>query len=128
MYPPRKYTEAATSIVDRSGKLEEVAELIETNMQLIGATAIEDKLQEGVPDAIASLATAGIKIWVLTGDKEETAINIGWVHLTSCPCLRCSRTDDPSHTVCKTLFILDVAAVDHACCVGVLQLCVPTAE
>lgn len=64
-------------MVDRAGKLEEVAELIETNMQLIGATAIEDKLQEGVPDAIASLATAGIKIWVLTGDKEETAINIG---------------------------------------------------
>lgn len=39
-------------------------------MQLIGATAIEDKLQDGVPDAIANLASAGIKIWVLTGDKQ----------------------------------------------------------
>ena len=39
-------------------------------MILIGATAIEDKLQDGVPDAIASLAVAGIKIWVLTGDKQ----------------------------------------------------------
>jgi magnesium-transporting ATPase (P-type) len=33
--------------------------------------------QEGVPDAVASLSAAGIKVWVLTGDKEETAINIG---------------------------------------------------
>ena len=41
-----------------------------------GATAIEDKLQDGVPEAIAELAAAGINIWVLTGDKEETAINI----------------------------------------------------
>ena len=39
-------------------------------MALIGATAIEDKLQDGVPDAIARLANAGIKIWVLTGDKQ----------------------------------------------------------
>lgn len=47
-------------------------------MTLIGGTAIEDKLQEGVPDTIAVLAEAGIKIWVLTGDKTETAINIGF--------------------------------------------------
>lgn len=45
-------------------------EEIEKNMILIGATAIEDKLQDGVPDTIANLALAGIKIWVLTGDKQ----------------------------------------------------------
>ena len=45
-------------------------EEIEQNMMLIGATAIEDKLQDGVPDTIANLALAGIKIWVLTGDKQ----------------------------------------------------------
>lgn len=39
-------------------------------MQLVGVTAIEDKLQDGVPQTIASLQTAGIKIWVLTGDKQ----------------------------------------------------------
>ena len=43
----------------------------------MGASAIEDRLQDGVPDAIATLAKAGIKLWVLTGDKMETAINIG---------------------------------------------------
>lgn len=42
------------------------------------ATAIEDKLQEGVPETIADLMSAGIKMWVLTGDKTETAINIGY--------------------------------------------------
>lgn len=45
-------------------------EEIETDMILIGASAIEDKLQDGVPDAIANLALADIKIWVLTGDKQ----------------------------------------------------------
>lgn len=58
--------------------LEKVAEKVEVNLQIVGATAIEDKLQEGVPRCIADLAEAGIKIWVLTGDKEETAINIGY--------------------------------------------------
>lgn len=46
-------------------------------MFLLGATAIEDKLQEGVPDTIHTLQAAGVKVWVLTGDRQETAINIG---------------------------------------------------
>ncbi|NWI67099.1 AT8B2 ATPase, partial [Todus mexicanus] len=46
--------------------------------QLLGATAIEDKLQQGVPETIAILTLANIKIWVLTGDKQETAVNIGY--------------------------------------------------
>ena len=47
------------------------------NLMLLGATAIEDRLQAGVPETIATLMRADIKIWVLTGDKQETAINIG---------------------------------------------------
>ena len=47
------------------------------SMNVSGATAIEDKLQDGVAQTIANLELAGIKIWVLTGDKQETAINIG---------------------------------------------------
>ncbi|KAK1931978.1 Phospholipid-transporting ATPase IB [Phytophthora citrophthora] len=72
-----KYQEAVTSLTNRDELLEQVAEIIETEMKIVGATAIEDKLQAGVPAAIANLAQAGIKIWMLTGDKEETAINIG---------------------------------------------------
>jgi len=56
----------------------QVAELIEKELILIGCTAIEDKLQEGVPSCIETLSKAGIKIWVLTGDKMETAINIAY--------------------------------------------------
>lgn len=59
-------------------KIEEAANLIERKLKLIGATAIEDKLQDGVPEAIATLLKADINIWVLTGDKQETAINIGY--------------------------------------------------
>ncbi|EMS47399.1 Phospholipid-transporting ATPase 3 [Triticum urartu] len=58
--------------------LRTVAELIEKDLILIGCTAIEDKLQEGVPACIETLSAAGIKIWVLTGDKMETAINIAY--------------------------------------------------
>ena len=47
-------------------------------MEILGATAIEDKIQDGVPETIDSLMKAGIKVWVLTGDKQETAINIGY--------------------------------------------------
>lgn len=41
-----------------------------------GATGVEDRLQDGVPDTIAALRGAGLQIWVLTGDKQETALNI----------------------------------------------------
>jgi len=69
---------AASAIHDREEKLERVSEMIEQELTLLGGTAIEDRLQEGVPDTIALLAEAGIKLWVLTGDKVETAINIGF--------------------------------------------------
>lgn len=69
---------AAAALTDREEKLEQVASEIEQNLMLIGGTAIEDRLQDGVPDTISLLADAGIKLWVLTGDKVETAINIGY--------------------------------------------------
>jgi phospholipid-translocating ATPase len=62
---------------DREEKMDDVASEIEQQLRLVGATAIEDKLQDGVPETIADLKKAGIKIWVATGDKLETAIAIG---------------------------------------------------
>nr|GEX60240.1 phospholipid-transporting ATPase 3 [Tanacetum cinerariifolium] len=73
-----KFIQAKSSLRDREKKLDEVAELIERDLNLIGCTAIEDKLQEGVPACIETLSKAGLKIWVLTGDKLETAINIAY--------------------------------------------------
>ncbi|XP_057674978.1 phospholipid-transporting ATPase IC [Corythoichthys intestinalis] len=74
----RKHMEAQVTMVNRDAALDQVYEQIEKNLMLIGATAIEDKLQDGVPETIAQLAKAEIKIWVLTGDKKETAENIGF--------------------------------------------------
>lgn len=74
----REYDKAATALIDRDEKLEQVADIIEQDLELLGGTAIEDCLQDGVPDTIALLGDAGIKLWVLTGDKVETAINIGF--------------------------------------------------
>ncbi|KAI7904565.1 uncharacterized protein BX663DRAFT_502824 [Cokeromyces recurvatus] len=72
------YDKAATTLVNRADELDKAAEMIEQNLFLLGATAIEDKLQEGVPDTIHTLQEAGINVWVLTGDRQETAINIGY--------------------------------------------------
>lgn len=72
------YNSARTATEDRDEKLLQAFCEIEQDLDLLGATAIEDKLQDGVPGTIANLAEANIKIWVLTGDKQETAINIGY--------------------------------------------------
>ncbi|KAK9443109.1 phospholipid-translocating P-type ATPase domain-containing protein [Metarhizium brunneum] len=74
----KEHDAAASALENREEKLENVADMIEQELYLLGGTAIEDRLQDGVPDTIALLAKAGIKLWVLTGDKVETAINIGF--------------------------------------------------
>uniref|UniRef100_A0A803KIX8 Phospholipid-transporting ATPase n=1 Tax=Xenopus tropicalis TaxID=8364 RepID=A0A803KIX8_XENTR len=70
--------EASTALENREERLAAAYEEIESNMMLLGATAIEDKLQEGVIETISSLLLANIKVWILTGDKQETAMNIGY--------------------------------------------------
>jgi phospholipid-transporting ATPase len=62
---------------NKESKLDDLGASIEKNLEFVGCSAIEDKLQDGVPEAIALLMSAGIRVWVLTGDKEETAIEIG---------------------------------------------------
>ena len=107
----REHEKAATSLVNRDEKLEEVADLIEQELELLGGTAIEDCLQDGVPDTISLLADAGIKLWVLTGDKVETAINIGF----SCNLLNNDMElihlkveDDETNTTCEDEFLKSV--------------------
>lgn len=74
-----QYTQAKMAVKDRSQKVEEAGGLIESDgLRLLGCTAIEDKLQDGVPETIEKLRRAGMKMWMLTGDKRETAINIGY--------------------------------------------------
>uniref|UniRef100_A0A8C7FPC6 Phospholipid-transporting ATPase n=1 Tax=Oncorhynchus kisutch TaxID=8019 RepID=A0A8C7FPC6_ONCKI len=78
---------AETSIENREELLLESAQRLETNLTLLGATGIVDRLQEEVPETIEALQRAGVKVWVLTGDKQETAINI------ACACKLLRTTD-----------------------------------
>ncbi|XP_040460796.1 phospholipid-transporting ATPase VB [Falco naumanni] len=70
--------EAEAAIDNRDELLMETTQHLETKLTLLGATGIEDRLQDGVPDTIAALREAGIQVWVLTGDKQETAVNIAY--------------------------------------------------
>ncbi|XP_016843759.1 probable phospholipid-transporting ATPase IA isoform X4 [Nasonia vitripennis] len=72
------YDKANMNLSNKEEKVAEAADLIETKLTLLGATAIEDQLQDQVPETIESLIQADIRVWVLTGDKQETAINIGY--------------------------------------------------
>ncbi|RZC10336.1 probable phospholipid-transporting ATPase 8 [Glycine soja] len=63
---------------DRDVLVDAAADKMERDLILLGATAVEDRLQKGVPECIEKLARAKIKLWVLTGDKMETAVNIGY--------------------------------------------------
>ncbi|XP_072269048.1 phospholipid-transporting ATPase VA isoform X2 [Pyxicephalus adspersus] len=72
------HLQAESSLENREELLFQSAVRLETNLHLLGATGIEDRLQEGVPETITRLRKAGMQIWVLTGDKQETAVNIGY--------------------------------------------------
>jgi magnesium-transporting ATPase (P-type) len=72
----RDYAAASAAMVDRDGEKEKVYNSMERDLLLIGATAIEDKLQDCVPETIALLKKAGVAFWMLTGDKFSTALTI----------------------------------------------------
>ncbi|XP_022147926.1 phospholipid-transporting ATPase 2 [Momordica charantia] len=70
------FKEANSLLVDREWRLAEVCQRLERNLEILGVTAIEDRLQDGVPETIETLRRAGINFWMLTGDKQNTAIQI----------------------------------------------------
>uniref|UniRef100_A0A8D0YGX7 Phospholipid-transporting ATPase n=1 Tax=Sus scrofa TaxID=9823 RepID=A0A8D0YGX7_PIG len=72
----RRLFEARTALQQREEKLADVFQFIEKDLILLGATAVEDKLQDKVRETIEALRMAGIKVWVLTGDKHETAVSV----------------------------------------------------
>ena len=73
-----RYRLATQTLGDRDAELAAVAEEVEKEMTIVGATAVEDELQDNVAHTIVKLRHAGIKLWVCTGDKLETAVNIGY--------------------------------------------------
>ncbi|XP_056614428.1 phospholipid-transporting ATPase IF isoform X2 [Triplophysa dalaica] len=72
----RRLHEARTALQQREERLAEVFNFIEKDLELLGATGVEDKLQDKVQETIEALRLAGIKVWVLTGDKHETAVSV----------------------------------------------------
>lgn len=72
-----KIDKANLETFNRDEKVAAANELIEVELVLVGSTAIEDRLQDEVADTIKFMKNTGIKVWVLTGDKIGTAMNIG---------------------------------------------------
>ncbi|KHN36655.1 Phospholipid-transporting ATPase 2 [Glycine soja] len=70
------FKEASSTLVDREWRVAEVCQRVEHDLEILGVTAIEDRLQDGVPETIKTLRKAGINFWMLTGDKQNTAIQI----------------------------------------------------
>ncbi|XP_048855511.1 phospholipid-transporting ATPase VD-like [Brienomyrus brachyistius] len=83
----KRHSYAETSIENREELLQASTSELETDLTLLGATGIVDQLQEQVPETIEALQAAGIRVWVLTGDKQETAISI------ACSCKLLRATD-----------------------------------
>jgi magnesium-transporting ATPase (P-type) len=94
------YKEASNSISGRSEKMRDCALVIEKNLTLIGAIGIEDELQDGVPESIKMLQSAGLNVWMITGDKAETAIAIG---------KKCSLIQPAKHDIEKVINLADEA-------------------
>ncbi len=102
-----RYEKAATAIENRNVLLQKAAKEIEKKIHIVGATAIEDKLQDGVPDTIYNIGRAGIKLWVLTGDKRETAIEIGYSTKVLNPNMHLTDVADSSEKRVKALVAME---------------------
>jgi len=105
----KSYKAASVSLEDRQGQIAACADAAEKDLTVLGITAIEDKLQDEVPEVINDLGNAGIKVWVLTGDKVETAINIGYscrLLLPNMLLIRLQNRADSSTTVKEQVRLL----------------------
>jgi phospholipid-transporting ATPase len=115
------YEKASTQINNRQDALDQAAEMIEKDLVLLGATAIEDKLQDGVPDTIHTLMEAGIKVWVLTGDRQETAINIGFSCKLITPEMIMMICNEPTHLETKDYLEKKLAAIKDSMGISTLK-------
>jgi len=74
-----EWHDASSEATQHQVALDTAADKLECNLVLLGATGVEDKLQDGVQDTIACLLKANIRIWMLTGDRMETAVSTGFL-------------------------------------------------
>ncbi|KOC66842.1 putative phospholipid-transporting ATPase VD [Habropoda laboriosa] len=97
------HTEAELAMENRDFRIKESYKNLESHLSLLGATGIEDKLQAGVPETMATLMAAGIIVWVLTGDKPETAVNIAYAARLFSPAMQLLWLQARSKTVAEAL-------------------------
>uniref|UniRef100_A0A8C5EMW2 Phospholipid-transporting ATPase n=1 Tax=Gouania willdenowi TaxID=441366 RepID=A0A8C5EMW2_GOUWI len=114
----RRLNAARTALQQREEKLQEAFSYIERDLQLLGATGVEDKLQDKVQETIEALRLAGIKVWVLTGDKHETAVSVslscGHFHRTmNILELLQQRTDNDCAEQLRVLYRKNLSGEDH---------------
>jgi len=99
---------AAQALMDntRNAKVDKLSEEMETTLRLVGVSAVEDQLQVGVPEAIQTVKDAGIRVWVLTGDKTETAVDIAKSCLLFGPSTSLAFATEPdSMQACRAMLV-----------------------
>ncbi|XP_054000747.1 phospholipid-transporting ATPase VD [Hylaeus anthracinus] len=99
------HAEAELAMENRERRIKDSYANLESHLTLLGATGIEDKLQAGVPETMATLVAAGIVIWVLTGDKPETAVNIAYSARLFSPAMKLLWLQARSKTVAESLIL-----------------------
>ncbi|XP_046430258.1 phospholipid-transporting ATPase VD isoform X1 [Neodiprion fabricii] len=109
----QRHNEAELATENRERRLRDSYASLESHLTLLGATGIEDKLQTGVPEAIAALIGAGIVVWVLTGDKPETAVNIAYSARLFSPSMQLLWLQARSKTVAETLIHGHLEAIEQ---------------
>ncbi|XP_012281386.1 probable phospholipid-transporting ATPase VD isoform X2 [Orussus abietinus] len=108
-----RHVEAEMAAENRERRIRESYSVLESHLTLLGATGIEDRLQPGVPEAIAALVAAGIVVWVLTGDKPETAVNVAYSAKLFSPAMQLLHLQARSKTVAETLILGHLEAIQR---------------
>ncbi|XP_011262900.1 probable phospholipid-transporting ATPase VD [Camponotus floridanus] len=98
-----KHDEAELATENRERRIRDSYATLESHLTLLGATGIEDKLQVGVPETMAALVAAGIVVWVLTGDKPETAVNVAYSARLFSPAMQLLQLQARSKSIAETL-------------------------
>ncbi|XP_033210725.1 probable phospholipid-transporting ATPase VD isoform X2 [Belonocnema kinseyi] len=99
----QRHAEAELANDNRERRIRDSYSILESHLTLLGVTGIEDKLQAGVPEAMAALVAAGMVVWVLTGDKPETAVNIAYSACLFTPAMQLLRLQARSKSVAESL-------------------------
>ncbi|KYN17848.1 putative phospholipid-transporting ATPase VA [Trachymyrmex cornetzi] len=99
----QKHDEVELATENREHRIRDSYAMLESHLTLLGATGIEDKLQAGVPETMAALVAAGIVVWVLTGDKPETAVNVAYSAQLFTPAMQLLQLQARSKSVAETL-------------------------